>query len=158
MAEPAIKKLGTFLADLTQDKPPDQIHQEILQRLRDPDQDLDHRLAGIYLHVKDFVPIWTAIRNGVSLPASSWETVVLPVVEARAEPAGEVPEKIDLAGLRRLQAAGEPVVLLDVRTSRSLEISGQIAPGTIRLDPERAAFEAERLHLPREAWLVAFCA
>lgn len=80
MAEPAIKRLGTFLADLTQDKPPDQIHREILDRLRDPDQDLDHRLAGIYLHVKDFVPIWTAIRNGVSLPASSWETVVLPAV------------------------------------------------------------------------------
>jgi hypothetical protein len=80
LAEPAIKRLGVFLADLTQDKPPDQIHQEVLVRLRDPDQDLDHRLAGIYLHVKDFVPIWTAIRNGVSLPASSWETVVLPVV------------------------------------------------------------------------------
>lgn len=80
MAEPAIRRLGTFLADLTHDKPPDQIHQEILDRLRDPEQELDHRLAGIYLHVKDFVPIWTAIRNGASLPASSWETVVLPAV------------------------------------------------------------------------------
>jgi chitodextrinase len=80
LSEPAIKRLGTFLADLTEDKPPDQIHQEILDRLRDPEHELDHRLAGIYLLVKDFVPIWTAIRNGVSLPASSWETVVLPVV------------------------------------------------------------------------------
>ena len=80
MADPAIRRLGTFLADLTQDKPPDQIHQDIVDRLRDPEQELDHRLAGIYLHVKDFVPIWTAIRNGVSLPASAWETVVLPAV------------------------------------------------------------------------------
>lgn len=84
----------------------------------------------------------------------------LPAVEPReAEPlSGPAPEKIDLAGMRRLQASGEPVILLDVRTARSRETSGQIAPGTVRLDPERAAFEAERLRLPREAWLVAFCA
>jgi NhaP-type Na+/H+ or K+/H+ antiporter len=74
-------------------------------------------------------------------------------------PSGQkAPEKITLDELRRLQAAGEPVVVLDVRTSRSMGVSGQKAPGTVRLDPERAAFEAERLQLPREAWLVAFCA
>jgi hypothetical protein len=28
----------------------------------------------------------------------------------------------------------------------------------VRIDPERSAKEAERLQLPREAWLVAFCA
>jgi hypothetical protein len=50
------------------------------------------------------------------------------------------------------------VTILDVRTARSRATSGQMAPGTVRLDPERAAFEAERLQLPREAWLVAFCA
>lgn len=78
---------------------------------------------------------------------------VLPIVESRDEL-----EKIDLAGMRRLQESGEPVILLDVRTARSRETSGLVAPGTIRLDPERAAWEAERLHLPKEAWLLAFCA
>lgn len=88
----------------------------------------------------------------------------LAVTEAREErpaaPAAvsDVPEKITIDEMRRLQAAGEPVMVVDVRTARSLETSGQIASGTIRLDPERAAFEAERLQLPREAWLVAFCA
>lgn len=77
---------------------------------------------------------------------------------APAVPAGPVPEKIDLAEMLRLREAGEPVVVLDVRSARSYETSGQIAPGTIRLDPERSVQEAERLHLPREAWLVAFCA
>ncbi|HEX6684284.1 MAG TPA: fibronectin type III domain-containing protein [Candidatus Limnocylindrales bacterium] len=122
MADAAIKRLGTFLADLTQDKPPDQIHAEILVRLRDPQLDLDHRLAGIYLHVKDFVPIWTAIRNGVSLPASSWETVVLPVV-VHFSPATNVKPNLESVtslfltarGTRALDAdpAPDPPPLLD---------------------------------------------
>ncbi|HKH44548.1 MAG TPA: cation:proton antiporter [Thermoanaerobaculia bacterium] len=77
---------------------------------------------------------------------------------ALAPAASTAPEKIDLAEMLRLQEAGEPVVVLDVRAARSYETSGQIAPGTARLDPERSVQEAERLHLPREAWLVAFCA
>lgn len=83
MAEPSrelVRKLGTFLADLTQDRPAERVHAEVLERLRDPALDLDHRLAGVYLHLKDFIPVWTAIRNGASLPATSWETVVLPTI------------------------------------------------------------------------------
>src|SRR6185436_19225844 len=80
--------------------------------------------------------------------------------ERPSEPAAapDVPEKVDVPGMLRLQSAGEPVIVLDVRTDRSRDTSGQIAAGTVRLDPERAVEEAERLQLPREAWLVAFCA
>jgi len=88
-----------------------------------------------------------------------------PLTESRPEqpaaataPTRPVPEKIDVAEMLRLQEAGEPVAVLDARSARSYETSEQIAPGTIRLDPERSVQEAERLHLPREAWLVAFCA
>jgi hypothetical protein len=82
------------------------------------------------------------------------------VVEKPSVPTvpGNVPEKIDVAGMLRLREAGEPLVILDVRAARSYETSGQVASGTVRLDPDRAVQEAERLHLPREAWLVAFCA
>lgn len=79
-------------------------------------------------------------------------------VRGEAPSALEAPEKISIDEMRRLQAAGEEVIVLDVRTARSYETSGQVAPGAVRLDPERASFEAERLRLPREAWLVAFCA
>lgn len=126
MAEPAIKRLGTFLADLTHDKPPDQIHQEILDRLRDPDQDLDHRLAGIYLHVRDFVPIWTAIRNGVSLPASSWETVVLPAVVHFSPPHSLKPNLESVTNL-----------FLNARGTRALEaaLEDEPAPGPASYGP-----------------------
>lgn len=69
-----------------------------------------------------------------------------------------LPESIEVAEMQRLQAAGEPVVVLDVRTLRSLESSDLRAVGAVRLDPERPVQEAERLKLPREAWLIAFCA
>lgn len=91
----------------------------------------------------------------------------LPILNPRLEPGVDhgpdqtpdhVPEKIGLAEMLRLRESGQEVILLDVRTARSRNVSGQIAPGTVRLDPERAVHEAERLQLPREAWLVAFCA
>jgi hypothetical protein len=75
-----------------------------------------------------------------------------------APSAQEATEKVSIDEMRQLQAAGEPVIVLDVRTARSRGVSGQVALETVRVDPERAAFEAERLRLPREAWLVAFCA
>jgi len=69
-----------------------------------------------------------------------------------------LPDSIEVAEMQRLQAMGEQVVVLDVRTLRSLESSDLRAVGAVRLDPERPVQEAERLKLPREAWLIAFCA
>jgi sodium/hydrogen antiporter len=69
-----------------------------------------------------------------------------------------LPESLDVPELQRLQAEGQPVVVVDSRTIRSLEGSDRGAAGAIRLDPERPAREAERLQLPRDAWLVVFCA
>lgn len=69
-----------------------------------------------------------------------------------------LPESIEVSELLRLQAAGEDLVILDVRTVRSLESSDLRAVGAFRVDPERPVQEAERLKLPREAWLIAFCA
>jgi sodium/hydrogen antiporter len=83
----------------------------------------------------------------------------LPILNPHGEETpARIPERIDLAEVQKLQARGEPVVVLDVRTSRSFEASGGGAKGAVRIDPERAAQEAERLHFPKEAWLVAFCA
>jgi NhaP-type Na+/H+ or K+/H+ antiporter len=105
---------------------------------------------------RDKAPAEEPPRPSPPPPAEPLVSIGPPRAEARA--VHGVPEKVTIDEMRRLQAAGEPVVLLDVRTDRSRGISGQLAPGTVRLDPERASFEAERLQLPREAWLIAFCA
>jgi NhaP-type Na+/H+ or K+/H+ antiporter len=97
-------------------------------------------------------------RQGVAAaeaPALREKPALLPVLQTEEPAAGE---RIGIEDLRRLRDAGEPVVVLDVRTQRSLEASDATAQGSIRLDPERPVQEAERLDLPKEAWLVAFCA
>jgi sodium/hydrogen antiporter len=82
-----------------------------------------------------------------------------PVQEAA--PAAEterLPESLDIPELLRLQSGGQPVVVVDARTPRSLEESDRRAGGAVRVNPERPVQEAERLRLPRDAWLVVFCA
>jgi sodium/hydrogen antiporter len=96
----------------------------------------------------------------------------LPVVETSPAVAAAVPDApmatqvnlevgsqiITLGDLERLQKSGEKVILLDVRTERSTEGSEMMAQGAIRMLPEHVVAQARELGLPREAWLVAYCA
>lgn len=84
----------------------------------------------------------------------------LPVLQPAGPetPEATVAEQIDIPGMLRLQEAGEPVVVVDARSLRSYEASDATARGSIRIDPERSVQEAERLRLPRDAWLIVFCA
>lgn len=73
-----------------------------------------------------------------------------------SEPAGS--ERISIDELRRLWQAKEPVVILDVRTNRSLEGVESQAKGAVRLPPDHVADRAGELGLDKEAWLIAYCA
>jgi NhaP-type Na+/H+ or K+/H+ antiporter len=75
-----------------------------------------------------------------------------------SEPLPADAERIDIAELQRLQTTGENVVVVDARSQNSFDDSDRRAVGATRLDPERAVAEAARLELPRDAWIVAFCA
>lgn len=68
------------------------------------------------------------------------------------------PDRITLDQLRQLWARGEPVIVLDVRTERALNGSELQAKGAIRLEPDHVTERAAELKLPRDAWLIAFCA
>jgi NhaP-type Na+/H+ or K+/H+ antiporter len=67
-------------------------------------------------------------------------------------------ERISIAELRQLWKAGKRVVVLDVRTQRTFDSTDYVAEGAVRLSPENAVHDARALGLPRDAWLVAFCA
>ena len=67
-------------------------------------------------------------------------------------------ERITLDQLQALQAKGERVVLLDVRKDGAWAESDVMAAGAIRIPPDDAALRAAELALPRNAWLVAYCA
>ena len=81
----------------------------------------------------------------------------LPVLAAKEESA-PLPERISLEEVDALRARGEPVTMLDVRSHRSYDQIGIPDPGAIRLDPDRPVQEAMRLGLPKEGWLIAYCA
>jgi NhaP-type Na+/H+ or K+/H+ antiporter len=70
----------------------------------------------------------------------------------------DVPERIALAEVRALQDAGEPVVVLDVRTQRTFDSDPVAARGALRVRPDDAVRVATAHRVPWKATLVAFCA
>ncbi|HEX5043405.1 MAG TPA: cation:proton antiporter [Candidatus Polarisedimenticolaceae bacterium] len=86
----------------------------------------------------------------------------IPSGEALPVLAGEeqekLPERMSLEEVDALRARGEEVVMLDARSHRSYDDIGIPDPLAVRIDPDRPVQEAQRLGLPREGWLIAYCA
>jgi NhaP-type Na+/H+ or K+/H+ antiporter len=79
----------------------------------------------------------------------------LPVIE-QTESVGK--QSITLEEFEQLQKSGDNVILLDVRTERSREPSESQVKGSVRMVPEGVVAEARDLKLPKDAWLIAYCA
>ena len=80
---------------------------------------------------------------------------------APALPGGELvahPELISFEELDALKRAGYAVHLIDVRTDKSWDGSDTMAAGALRLPPAKPVESAAALALPRQDWLVAYCA
>jgi len=88
-------------------------------------------------------------------PEPAKEPRPLPVIEL-VQPVAT--QSITLEELDRLQESGDRVILLDVRTERSRDTSDLQAQGSIRMVPENVVAQARELALPKEAWLIAYCA
>ncbi len=68
------------------------------------------------------------------------------------------PQSITTDELKRLRETNEPLIVLDVRTERSIEGVNDKAAGAVRMPPDHVAERAKELKLPKEAWLIAYCA
>jgi NhaP-type Na+/H+ or K+/H+ antiporter len=95
----------------------------------------------------------TAVQRVEPAVAQSTITSTPPV--SAAEPGAQT---ITLEELERLRRLNEPLILLDVRTERSLETSESMAQGAVRMPPEHVVAQARELKLPKDAWLIAYCA
>jgi sodium/hydrogen antiporter len=84
------------------------------------------------------------------------EARALPIIEASQQSVGA--QTIALEELDRLQKLGEQIIILDVRTERSRDTSDFQARGSVRMPPENVVEQARELGLPKEAWLIAYCA
>jgi sodium/hydrogen antiporter len=67
-------------------------------------------------------------------------------------------DSLTIEQLRHLWEIGAPYVILDVRTDRTYDPSPTQARGAIRMPPDHVAERATELNLPREAWIVCYCA
>jgi hypothetical protein len=90
------------------------------------------------------------------LPEPVKESRSLPIMESAPSSVGK--QSITIEELDQLQKSGDPVVLLDVRTERSRDTSDVQATGSVRMPPENVVIQAKDLKLPKEAWLIAYCA
>jgi sodium/hydrogen antiporter len=88
-------------------------------------------------------------------PEPAIEARSLPVIES-AQQVGS--QTVTLEELDQLQESGDKVIILDVRTERSRETSYYQAQGSLRMPPENVVAQARELDLPKEAWLIAYCA
>ena len=66
--------------------------------------------------------------------------------------------RISVSELRRLQSSGAPILILDVRRDRNFAASEFQAQGALRISPDQPAQRIAELQIPRQTWLIAFCA
>ncbi len=65
---------------------------------------------------------------------------------------------IGIGEYRDLVGARAPLRLLDVRATRAYQMADLTATGAIRIDPDRPVESAAARALPKEDWLIAYCA
>jgi NhaP-type Na+/H+ or K+/H+ antiporter len=73
-------------------------------------------------------------------------------------PALEDSEYTSIDEYLKLVKDGQSVTLVDARTERTLAQDRDTASGSVRIDPERAVQDAQRLELPKDEVLLVFCA
>jgi sodium/hydrogen antiporter len=67
-------------------------------------------------------------------------------------------ERISVEELRGLQSAGAPVLIVDARADTSFNSSEFQAQGALRIAPDQVARRIAELNVPRQTWIVLFCA
>jgi sodium/hydrogen antiporter len=65
---------------------------------------------------------------------------------------------ISVEELRKLQSEGAPVLVVDVRSEPSFNSSPFLARGALRIPPDQVLRRITELKIPRQSWIVAFCA
>jgi hypothetical protein len=73
-------------------------------------------------------------------------------------PTGTDPIRIAIDEMRGLQAKGEPVVVVDARSSRTYDGDPLAAVGAVRLRPDDPVRDATEKRLSQRATLVVYCA
>ncbi|MGQ0560628.1 MAG: cation:proton antiporter domain-containing protein [Gemmatimonadota bacterium] len=66
-------------------------------------------------------------------------------------------DRISLAALDELRAAGRRVHVLDARKQADFDADPRLAQDAVRVNPDYVVAEVRRLGLPKDAWLALYC-
>lgn len=66
--------------------------------------------------------------------------------------------RIPISELRELRQSSAPILILDVRRDRNFDSSVFQAQGALRISADQAVQRVAELQIPRQTWLIAFCA
>jgi NhaP-type Na+/H+ or K+/H+ antiporter len=67
-------------------------------------------------------------------------------------------ERISVEELRQLKAADAPVLVVDVRAEASFNSSASQAQGALHISPDEVVRRMSELNVPRQSWIILFCA
>ena len=106
---------------------------------------------------RDHLPVQVPAEDAIivdSEPSQDIQTSSKPLEKANPEESF----RISISELRELQQSGAPILIFDVRSDRNFETSQFQAQGALRISPDQAVQRAAELQIPRQTWLIAFCA
>jgi NhaP-type Na+/H+ and K+/H+ antiporter len=66
--------------------------------------------------------------------------------------------RISVEELRALQSSGAPLLIVDVRAETSFNSSAFQAQGALRIPADQIVRRIAELNVPRETWIITFCA
>jgi hypothetical protein len=79
-ARSKVVEVGQLMSDITAGRDVDAVHDRLLELFDAAEH--DGRIDGMELGRREFTEVWAALQNGLALPPTAWEQVVLPTVVA----------------------------------------------------------------------------
>ena len=96
--------------------------------------------------------------RGISETQAAAQAPACSVEQMGPAAVGNNSDRISVEKLRALQAAGALVVIVDARADTSFNSSDSQAQGALRIAPDQVARRLADLNVPRQSWVIVFCA
>ena len=117
-------------------------------------------LLSVALHGSSLMLLGREGPPAASANASQIAVEAAPAATKSAQPGAvdNAGERISVAELRALQSAGAPVLIVDARADTSFNSSEFQAQGAVRITPDQVARRIAEPNVPRQSWIILFCA
>jgi NhaP-type Na+/H+ or K+/H+ antiporter len=96
--------------------------------------------------------------SSISTTQAAAEALACSVEQPRSADVENSSDRISVEELRALQSAGAPVLIVDVRADTSFNSSASQAQGVVRIAPDQVVRRLTELNVPRQSWIIVFCA